>query len=367
MAEPLSPDAFVNALRAEGLRVVTVGSWRTHNRNHKGPWGPVHGVMTHHTVTRGTANTVRICYDGYEGLPGPLCHVVIAKDGTVHVLSVGRSNHAGGGDPNVLQAVKDERYNDRPPVPQYGNANGVDGNAHFYGAECENMGDGKDPWPEVQVEAIVRFNAAIDRAHKWTEKSSVTHAEWSRDKSDPRGPGMPPAPVLRARIKERLAHAANWNPSMPDNPVPPQTGTPMTKPNRLVVRREGNLTLLQDVPVEIYWETEYQDDANSHGEGGKTVGINIHYNAVVTARFTGLADGQAVEIAPVEQNSSGVTTGQGMASQIWGQHEGFHPVQQAVPVNGIVGERLAFTVTSRASTPVTLEEIQAVIFSWPNA
>ena len=33
------------------MTVVEVGDWRTHNRNHKGPWGPVHGVMIHHTVT----------------------------------------------------------------------------------------------------------------------------------------------------------------------------------------------------------------------------------------------------------------------------------------------------------------------------
>ena len=367
MAEPMSPDTFVRILREEGLRVVTVGEWRTRNRNHKGPWGPIYGVMNHHTAQKGSKAAVRVCYDGYAPeLPGPLCHGVITKDGTVHVISTGRSNHAGGGDPNVLAAVKDERYGDYPPKTQRGNDNGVDGNAHFYGFECENEGDGDDPWPAVQVESMVRANAAIDRYYRWTEKSSIAHKEWSQDKPDPRGPGMPSMANFRARIKERLAHAPSWSPGT-STPTPPQTGTPMTKPNRLVVRREGNVTLLQDVPVEIYWETEYQDDGQQHGDGGKTVGINVHYNAVVTARFTGLAQGQNVEIVPVEQDSQGQTTGQGMAAQIWGQHEGFHPVQQAVPVNGIVGERLVFTVTSRASQPVTLEEIQAVIFSWPNS
>lgn len=367
MAVPMTPDQLVNALRAEGLRVITVGEWRTRSRSSGGarPWGPIYGVMNHHTVTRGAEASVRICYDGYAGLPGPLCHAVITKDGTVHVTSAGRANHAGGGDPNVLAAVRDERYNDRPPVPQVGNATGVDGNAHFYGFECENMGDGKDPWPAVQVEAMVRANAAIERFYKWTEKSSIAHAEWSKDKSDPRGPGMPSMPNFRARIKERLAHAPSWSPGTV--PTPPTQGPALTKPNRLVVRREGNLTLLQDIPVEIYWETEYQDDGNNHGDGGKTVGINVHYAAVLTARFTGLAEGQNVEITPVEQNSAGQITGAGMASQIWGQREGFHPVQDSKAINGIVGERLAFTVTSRASTPVTLEEIQAVIFSWPNA
>ncbi|MEV5083326.1 N-acetylmuramoyl-L-alanine amidase, partial [Streptomyces sp. NPDC056159] len=29
--------------------------------------------------------------------------------------------------------------------------------------ECENLGDGKDPWPTEQIEAIVRVIAAICR------------------------------------------------------------------------------------------------------------------------------------------------------------------------------------------------------------
>lgn len=47
MATPLSADRIVAALRAEGVRVVEVRSWRTHNRGNRGSgWGPVHGVMT---------------------------------------------------------------------------------------------------------------------------------------------------------------------------------------------------------------------------------------------------------------------------------------------------------------------------------
>lgn len=105
MATPLSAAAFLAALRAEGVKVVETSGWRTHNRNQKGAWGPVNGVMIHHTVTKGTANTVKICRDGYSGLPGPLCHGVIAKDGTVHLVGYGRANHAGSGDGNVLAAA----------------------------------------------------------------------------------------------------------------------------------------------------------------------------------------------------------------------------------------------------------------------
>ncbi|MDX2862211.1 hypothetical protein PV338_39300, partial [Streptomyces scabiei] len=71
----------------EGVTVVGVRGWPTHNRNATGPWGPVHGVMIHHTVT-GSARTVAMCRDGYTSLPGPLCHGVITKDG--------RAGGAGG-------------------------------------------------------------------------------------------------------------------------------------------------------------------------------------------------------------------------------------------------------------------------------
>lgn len=142
MAPPMSASAFLRALRAEGLTVVEVGDWRDHNRNHKGPWGPVHGVMIHHTVTKGSKATVDICRKGYSGLPGPLCHGVITKDGRVHLVGYGRANHAGLGDDDVLRAVIAERKTFPPD-----NEANTDGNRHFYGFECENLGDGKDPWP----------------------------------------------------------------------------------------------------------------------------------------------------------------------------------------------------------------------------
>lgn len=363
MSAPMTPDQFVNALRAEGCRVVTVGEWRTHNRNHRGAWGPVYGTMTHHTAGY-EKGAVSFCYNGDADLPGPLCHGVITKDGTIHVISVGRSNHAGGGDPNVLAAVKDERYNDRPPVPQVGNKNGVDGNAHFYGWECVNLGDGKDPWPAVQVEAMVRANAAVDRFYKWTEKSSISHEEWSADKRDPRGPGMPSMPVFRARIKERLAHAPSWSPGTV--PTPPATGTPMTAPARSLLQRTENLTLLQGLPHSIYWTTEYPDDANGHGEGGKTVGSNIRYSAVINLRFTGLAYGEVVEVYAAEEDANGNLLGLSeIRAQVDGRKEGFDPVARSVAIMGSVANRLTFQIVSRSGAPVTLEEAWLSMQSWP--
>lgn len=215
MSDPLSANDFLKALRAEGLHVIEQGNWRGHNRNHKGRWGGVNGVMIHHTVTRGTSHTVAICRDGYEGLPGPLCHGVIAKDGTVYLVGYGRANHAGKGDRDVFNAVVAESYATRPPAANQAN---MDGNPHFYGFEAENMGDGKDPWPAAQLLAIEKVGAAITRAHDWNEKSVIGHLEWQPGKVDPRGFTMPD---MRARIAKRLKHPAGKMPA-PKPPAPPK-------------------------------------------------------------------------------------------------------------------------------------------------
>ena len=196
MAAPLTASKLVEVLRAEGVTVHEVRSWRAHNRNHKGPWGPVNGVMIHHTVTKGTKATVDICRKGYSGLPGPLCHGVITKDGRVHLVGYGRANHAGLGDDDVLRAVIAERKTFPPD-----NEANTDGNRHFYGFECENLGDGKDPWPEAQLDAIARVSAAVCRHHGWNERSVIGHLEWQPGKVDPRGFTMA---SLRGRVRERL-------------------------------------------------------------------------------------------------------------------------------------------------------------------
>lgn len=252
MAAPLSAAAFLAALRAEGVKVVEVGNWRTHTRTSSSrPWGPVNGVIIHHTVSSGTTSSVQLCRDGYSSLPGPLCHGVIAKDGTVHLVGYGRANHAGGGDPSVLQQVIDESYGTAPSRPTKGNANGVDGNSRFYGFECINLGDGKDPWPAAQLDAIERVSAAICRAHGWSAKSVIGHLEWSADKVDPRGVGMPD---MRARVARRLAG---------------KPGTPTTP--------EENIVALSDEDIRRIWAHELINPIIKEGDNTRQAGTYVRY------------------------------------------------------------------------------------------
>lgn len=126
MATPLTADRALATFKAAGLNVREVRSWKTHNRNQRGPWGPVHGVMIHHTGPYSTeSGMVGLCYDGRSDLPGPLCHSVIGKIGTVHMVGWDRANHAGLGDGDVLAAVVAERT-----LPA-DNETDTDGNRHF--------------------------------------------------------------------------------------------------------------------------------------------------------------------------------------------------------------------------------------------
>ncbi|MFF1676920.1 peptidoglycan-binding protein [Streptomyces sp. NPDC058256] len=211
MAKPMSASKLVEILRAEGVTVHEVRNWRTHNRNSKGPWGPMNGVMIHHTVTSGTDSSVSLCYDGYSSLPGPLCHGVIDKKGHVHLVGNGRANHAGLGDGDVLRAVVNETK--LPPD----NEADTDGNRHFYGFECVNLGNGKDPWPEAQKEAIEKVSAAICRHYGWSERSVIGHKEWQPGKQDPRGFTMD---GMRSRIADRLKGKPSGGSSPDPKPQP---------------------------------------------------------------------------------------------------------------------------------------------------
>ncbi|WP_228995334.1 peptidoglycan-binding protein, partial [Streptomyces sp. DH8] len=173
------------------------------------PWGPTHGVMIHHTVTSGTVSSVELCYNGHSRLPGPLCHGVIAKDGTVYLVGNGRANHAGSGDDDVLQAVINEKS-----LPPDNEAN-TDGNRYFYAFEAINLGDGKDPWPAAQLDAIERAAAAVCRAHGWSERSVLGHLEWQPGKVDPRGFTMD---SMRGRIGARLDGEPERPPTQPSKP-----------------------------------------------------------------------------------------------------------------------------------------------------
>ncbi|MFD9069135.1 peptidoglycan recognition protein family protein [Streptomyces lasiicapitis] len=215
MAPLLSSGTFLARLKAEGIRVAEQPGWRVHNRNHKGPWGPMNGVVIHHTA--GT-DSLNVCINGVAGLPGPLCHTHLAKNGLATMVGYGRTNHAGTFAQNAHDAVVAEAsMHPRPDA-----AEPVDGNQRYYGIEIENMGNGRDPYPAAQYDAAVRWAAAICRAHGWTANSVIGHKEGTRRKIDPSfDMGR-----FRADVAERLTHAAGWSPG---TTPPKEDDVPLTK------------------------------------------------------------------------------------------------------------------------------------------
>jgi hypothetical protein len=286
MASPLTADRLLKALKDEGVKVVEYRDWRSNNRNHVGAWGPVHGVMIHHTVTEGTDFSVELCYEGRSDLPGPLCHGVIAKNGTCYMVGNGRANHAGSGDGDVLAAVIDER--DLPAD----NDTDTDGNVHFYGFECVNLGDKVDPWPPEQVEAIVRASAAICRAHGWGKDgitSVIGHLEWQPGKVDPRGPGISMGDIRR-RVAERLEHPAGWSPTPEEDDMPKRALYGTSDDHRRTIQPNKWTTL--------HFNRRYKDgDWENMEEGTSSILIGAcHYTASVGVRVGGLAKGQEFQI-----------------------------------------------------------------------
>lgn len=195
MPAPMTPDQMITSLERWGLVVDEHPGWRTNNRNSVGPWGPVNGTMVHHTAGSDGRGITDLCYVGRSDLPGPLCHGVVHKDGSVTLVGNGRANHAGSGSSAVYTAVVNETALPKPGPDT------VDGNTHFYGWECVNKGDGSDPWPEDQLDAIARIQAAVCEHHGWSAGSVVGHKEWTTRKVDPRGFSMD---SMRGRVQEHM-------------------------------------------------------------------------------------------------------------------------------------------------------------------
>ncbi len=178
---PMTADQWIMALGDEGVEVHTPYSgWQTYGRDAATgkTFGPVHGVVIHHTA--GT-NSLAVVHDGRSDLPGPLCHGHLPKTGVINMISIHRANHAGTFAQNAVDAMIAE--SSVHPAPDA--AEPVDANDITYGLEIENLGNGTDPYPEAQYRTAVRWAAAICRFHGWTANSVIGHKEGTRRKTDP--------------------------------------------------------------------------------------------------------------------------------------------------------------------------------------
>ncbi|MFC8276244.1 N-acetylmuramoyl-L-alanine amidase [Streptomyces sp. NPDC057271] len=205
MATPMTPDQWIEALRAEGVTdIVEMPGWRTHNRGQRGDgWGDVHATMVHHTAGEGPGMPAYV-FNGSADLPGPLCHDFLARSGRLYLVGNGRANHAGMVARNAYNAVLNEESHHPEPGPDE-----LDGNAVSYGLEVENDGSAGRAWPAKQYDVAVRVQAARCRFHNWSADSVWAHKEATRRKPlDPRRD----MDDFRRDVAERLEHPPGWNP-----------------------------------------------------------------------------------------------------------------------------------------------------------
>lgn len=169
--------------------------WDSHHR--PGEWGPVHGIMIHHTGDDAPDDAdFRVLWNGRSDLAGPLCHWGMGDTGIVWHVGNGRASHAGIGSGAVLSAVISEKYGKYlQPGPD-----NTDGNPHFYGQET--MYSGARTMSADAYRATIRVCAAVCEFHGWSGKSVIGHKEWTSRKPDP---GRIDMADLRADVNLALA------------------------------------------------------------------------------------------------------------------------------------------------------------------
>lgn len=165
------------------IKVVYYPGWDTRGR--PGGVAPV-GIVKHHTG--GGSGSDSYLYFLFvkgrpdEGIPGPLCNVATAPDGTLHVGAIGRANHAGTGSQTTLNHVKAEDYNGYSSELHPG-ADGVNGNAVYYGDEI--IYTGATAPTDAAYRTSILHAAAICDFYGWSALSVIAHREHTSRKDDP--------------------------------------------------------------------------------------------------------------------------------------------------------------------------------------
>lgn len=218
MAKPMNADQLIAALRKWGVKYKEYPGWRTRTR----PGGIIEarGIVKHHTGG-GSASDDYLYFlfvrgRPEDGIPGPLCNVATAPDGTLHLGAIGRANHAGSGSQATMNHVVAEDYNgyadELAPGPD-----SVNGNAYYYGDEI--IYSGLTPPTDAAYRTSVLHAAAVCDFHGWSALSVIAHREHTRRKADP---GKVPMTKFRTDLATvlRIGPDVTWEGKTPIAPTP---------------------------------------------------------------------------------------------------------------------------------------------------
>ena len=196
-------------------RVVELAGWRERGSSTFSPLG----FVWHHTAgpLSGNAPSLAICTYGRTGLPGPLCNLFLARDGTVYVVAAGRANHAGSGS-----------------------WRGLTGNSSVWGLEIENTGYGTGPKAEPWSPLILDLAARIVRALRVDPDLACHHKEWTSRKVDMHTVG---GAAMREAVR-KIDYTA------PPSPAPPPALAHLESgPMFLVAEGVGLFVIVEGVPI----------------------------------------------------------------------------------------------------------------------
>lgn len=159
---------LADVLRAAGLVVRESDGWQ--NRGSAFSDGmQLRGIVGHHTASNKSSGNNPSLYTVINGRPdlaGPLCQMLLARDGSYDVIASGKANHGGDGS--------------YPDWPSSANSNAL-------AIEAENDGIG-EVWPVQQMECYAVGSAAVLEHMGRTSSDWIGHFEWARGrKIDPRG------------------------------------------------------------------------------------------------------------------------------------------------------------------------------------
>lgn len=225
---------LADVLRAGNCNVIEESGWKTRGRPASaGSFNPF-GVHNHHTgSTTSNSNphpTLRMCINGREGLPGPLCQVLICYAGHCHVIAAGRANHAG-------------------PCNGWGPFVTGDGNWQSIGYELDYNGTQRPS--DAQLTATFKANAAVLKKLGKTANNLAGHSETS--KTGKWDPGIGGKKVnmntWRAETAKLIA-----NPPPKPNPNPDGGSSEVVKPTDVVGKdSDGTDLTMGEMSARVNW------------------------------------------------------------------------------------------------------------------
>lgn len=345
----------IAAYKAEGItNIVIMPGAKTHNRDDETgrTFGPVHGVVVHHTagVSKGMKDVI---YRGVSGLPGPLSHDFLAKDGTLYVVGHGRTNHAGSVTPAVKAAIVAEQA---PTNQKLRGEETVDGNDFLFGLEIENLGNGKDPYPIEQYQVAVKWAAAHARFYRWGINSIWGHKEITSRKIDPSFP----MGLFRTAVRNQLD---GFTPGKPATPAPKPA--PVPQESATVANFYTSLARNSSEPInaqsteKIYWTAEYQDGPADHGANGFTVLRGMHYTGTVSLTFENQLPA-GVSFRAMQEIDAGGDTGEPVTDLAPGLNEYSISVTGRVPAD----RELYFQIINGSGEAINLIWAGVRLLSW---